>query len=206
MAATKYTFSIQDDFPNHKVDSVRLTREIQQSSIVTALDYINTSGDECDVWFKAELSEEDEEVLEAIVAAHSGEPLPSAAQPVTLEGVAEDDDNRFRVSPEPRKTGSGLVAVTHNWCDPTTWYTESERVTDEELSDTGDGLTFDSVHEDWIDLVHGKVYREDLISAPYLPVVKVDGVEKTARAPWADSGGDYEIDYASGQVTFFESQ
>ena len=36
--------------------------------------------------------------------------------------------------------------------------------------------------------------------------VKVDGVQKTERAPWAVSGGDFEIDYATGTVTFFEAQ
>lgn len=117
----------------------------------------------------------------------------------------KDDDGRYRMSAEPRKAGSGLVMVTHNWCDPTTWYSQSMRSEAEELS-TEDDLVFSSAHENWIDLTHGKIYREDLISAAYLPVVKVDGVAKTERAPWSESGGDFEIDYATGQVTFFESQ
>lgn len=119
---------------------------------------------------------------------------------------ARDDDNRLRASVEPRKAGSGLIFVTHDWCDPTTWYTQSVRVTDEVLVNSGDNKTFGSAHQNWIDLTHGKVYREDLLSAPYLPVVRVGGAIKTPRAPWADSGGDYEIDYAAGTVTFFEVQ
>jgi len=118
---------------------------------------------------------------------------------------ARDEDNRMRASMEPRSVGSSLVVVTHNWCDPTTWYTQSERVEGEELS-TSDDLVFSSAHENWIDMTHGKIYREDLVAAIYVPVVKVDGVEKTEREPWAASGGDFEIDYATGQVTFFESQ
>jgi len=117
-----------------------------------------------------------------------------------------DDEGRLRISQEPRKVGSGLVIVTHNWCDPTTWYTQSVRIQGETLTDSGDGLAFVSTHQNWIDLTHGKIYREDLISAPYKPVIKVDGEVKTERAPWATSGGDFVIDYAAGKVTFFASQ
>lgn len=123
-----------------------------------------------------------------------------------LRKPEQDDAGRLRISAEPRKTGSALVIVTHNWCDPTTWYTESERATSEELADSGDGLTFESDHVNWIDLTHGKIYREDLIASSYVPVVKVDGETKTERAPWAASGGDYSINYATGKVTFFSSQ
>lgn len=119
---------------------------------------------------------------------------------------AKDEDTRLRVSIEPRKEGSGIVFVTHNWCDKTTWYHGSTRVTGEELSDSGDGLTFNSSQPNWVDLVHGKIYREDLIAAAYLAKVYIDSVEATPRAPWAASGGDYEIDYEAGDVTFFSSQ
>lgn len=121
--------------------------------------------------------------------------------PLTLDGVG-----RLRVSGEPRHDGDGLVFVTHNWCDPTTWYTQSERVTNETLTDSGDGLTFTSAHENWINLTHGKIYREDLISSSYLPVVKSDGSVMTERTPFATSGGDFVIDYGSGSVTFSSSQ
>ena len=117
----------------------------------------------------------------------------------------KNPDGSAIVTPEPR-CGSSLVVVTHNWCDPTTWYTGSNRIEGETLSDSGDGRTFNSANQHWIDLSHGKVYREDMLSAPYLPVVKVDGVQKTERAPWAVSGGDFQIDYVAGTVTFFEAQ
>jgi len=118
----------------------------------------------------------------------------------------KDDEGRLRISQEPRKAGDGLVFVTHNWCDPTSWYTQSARVEGETLTDSGDGLTFNSSHDNWIDMTHGKIYREDLLAASYLPVIKVDGVTKTQRAPWAEAGGDFTIDYATGAVTFFVSQ
>jgi len=120
--------------------------------------------------------------------------------------ISKDDDNRIRISQEPRKSGSTTVIVSHNWCDPTTWYTQSERVVGETLIDSGDGYTFTSSQPNWIDLTHGKVYREDLISSSYTPVIKIDGYEATERIPWANSGGDFTINYSDGSVTFFSSQ
>lgn len=117
-----------------------------------------------------------------------------------------DGLGRTRVSSEPRKDGDSVVVASHNWCDRTTWYGQSVPVLAETLSDSGDGLTFTSEHPNWIDLSHGKLYREDIISAPYLPVIKVDGVVQTERAPFAVSGGDYHIDYALGQVIFASAQ
>ena len=77
--AHKYTYSISSDFPNGEVCSERLIQEIQESPVVTSLDYVsgpvNTSGDACDVWFLLELSAGDKTILDAIVANHSGEPL-----------------------------------------------------------------------------------------------------------------------------------
>jgi hypothetical protein len=75
MTATKYTFSIQGDFPNHKVSSDRLMSEIRASAIVTALDGVQTTGDVCDVLFKDALSTYDETILDGLVATHSGEPV-----------------------------------------------------------------------------------------------------------------------------------
>ncbi len=72
---TAYTYSIQNDFPNHAVASDRLTLEIQQSSIITALDHIDTSGDAVNIWFKDVLSGGDQTTLTAVVHAHSGLPL-----------------------------------------------------------------------------------------------------------------------------------
>jgi len=75
MAETPYTYSVQDDFPNHKVDPSRLQQEIQGSAIVTAMYSIFVGGDDCVITFKDALSSGDETILDGIVAAHSGEPL-----------------------------------------------------------------------------------------------------------------------------------
>jgi hypothetical protein len=109
MASTKYTYSISSDFPNHAVSSDRLTIEIQQSAIVTALDYINTAGDDCDVWFKDALSSGDEALLDGIVAGHSGVPLqqpPSQVVLASTNGTPVDiSNNRMIVVNFPAEFG-----------------------------------------------------------------------------------------------------
>jgi len=109
------------------------------------------------------------------------------------------------MEPQPRE-GSSAIVVSYNWCDPCTWYGDSVQVTDEQLSDSGNGLTWDSAHSNWIDLVHGRLYGEDRISSLYRPVVKVNGVQMTERPAFANEGGDYLVDYTAGTVTFFASQ
>jgi hypothetical protein len=92
-------FSIHDDFPNHALASDRLTIEIAESVIVTALGGISTSGDVCDIAFKADLSSGDEVVLEALVAAHSGDPLPDVHEVRAADG-------KLYVSPDMWATGT----------------------------------------------------------------------------------------------------
>jgi len=99
MALTKYTYSIQNDFPNHKVAGDRLVTEIRSSSITVVADGVNTQGDVCDVWFKDELSLAEKDVLDRLVAAHSGEPLPDEARPVRLEGVPTSSDGKPQMTP-----------------------------------------------------------------------------------------------------------
>ncbi len=67
------------------VDVPRLTQEIQQSNIVTALDYMDVLGTAVSIYFKAELSTEDKTTLDTIVANHSGLPLPvNITKPVKI--------------------------------------------------------------------------------------------------------------------------
>lgn len=95
MADALYTYSVQDDFPNHKVDLSRLQQEIRDSAIVVALRDILVEGDDCNIWFKDALSSGDETILDGIVAVHSGEPLAPKlpVQPVKdidVEGLDSD--------------------------------------------------------------------------------------------------------------------
>lgn len=85
MAITNYDYSISQDFPNGKVDTARLTEEVRSSSIVTALNRVDTEGDSCSIWFNDELSVDDKSTLDSIVAAHSGLALKGGASLVQID-------------------------------------------------------------------------------------------------------------------------
>jgi len=211
MAETKYTYVVSTDFPNGKVDIGRLTQEIDNSGIVTKLanNGITVDGADCNIWFMAPLSGDDQTSLNSIVNSHSGEPLHPENVPVEVANAASTDShNRTITVPEPETDRKMVNIATHNFCDKTTWWQQASPIVHEELIDSGDGLTFSSVNTHWIDLTHGKFYLEDRITNrdSYIPVVKVDGVTMTERAPFDTSGGDYVVDYAAGTVTFASSQ
>lgn len=72
MTQTTYKYSISGDTLNSKLASDCLSQEIRGSSILTALERIDSSGDQLDIVFKAALSGADEAVLDGLVAAHEG--------------------------------------------------------------------------------------------------------------------------------------
>jgi hypothetical protein len=93
-----YTYSIQDAFiVAHKVDGTKFRKEIVDSAIVTAVDYVNTDSTNCYVVFKADLSEGDKAILDGLVAAHDGVPLPTEALPVSLPGISLTHDGRINI-------------------------------------------------------------------------------------------------------------
>lgn len=68
-----YTYSVSQDTANGKVSVFELTKEIGNSSIVTALDYINVVGDSLIIVFKGDLSGPDVTTLNGLVAAHTAQ-------------------------------------------------------------------------------------------------------------------------------------
>ena len=110
-------------------------------------------------------------------------------------------EKALKVTPT-KLEGSSTLKISHNYCDKTTWYTESVEVTSETLSVSGAGnLVFMSLHEDWIDLTHGKVPYEARIAADYSPVISVDDVPLTG-----DAASGFTINYEEGSVTFLSEQ
>jgi hypothetical protein len=92
-------------FAKFPVEPTRLEQEIRSSAIVTALNYIETVGDQLSIHFKATLSNSDEAILNEIVSAHNGAPLPVEAQPVIVvsDPVQKDPDGAafFRIKAAP---------------------------------------------------------------------------------------------------------
>ena len=105
----KYTYSILNDFPYSKVDISRLSNEIANSDVTIALDYINSSLDDCDVWFKATLPQGDVTTCSGIISSHSGEELPDDNVSVSLIDEFRDRSGKLRVHQTSRKLGLRIM-------------------------------------------------------------------------------------------------
>ena len=84
MAETTYTYSITNDTANGVATTQSLVTEVQASAIVTALDRIDTAGDDLNVVFKDALSAGDKTILDGLVSSHQGEPVPATTKQVTV--------------------------------------------------------------------------------------------------------------------------
>ena len=115
---------------------------------------------------------------------------------------ARDLENHLIVSESPR-IGSRATIVSHNFCDPCSWYEQSIREDGadgygETLTPINDGyLTYNSDNTNWIDLQHGRITMEHRISNKNVEVT-VDGTNK-------NEDEDFTVDYESGQITFDEA-
>ena len=115
------------------------------------------------------------------------------------------------------RMGSEIVVGTHNFCDPTTWFGDSERVTDQAMEAVGGsgGLTWkstDADHVNWIDLRSGRQHNQEHWATEadhgYAIEVKVNGTAKAQCAifDFTSDTGDYWVDYDTGEVHFFADQ
>lgn len=208
MPATKYTYSIATDFLNQTVATDRLSKEITTSAITIALDYITTSGDNCDIWFKNSISIEEEGILDTIVGTHTGNPLSAPAQPVELksgEYPIATDSKRLRVAIEKPDQPS-VTIYTHDWTDPTTWYQQSSCLIDTTPIRVSSKI-YRLLHENIIDTYHGNLTNEDFLvdenNHSYRVIVKKNGNTLVEDDPHIGiNSGDYHINYASGTIFF----
>jgi hypothetical protein len=160
MPATKYTYSISTDFINQIVATDRLSIEISDSAIVTALDYINTSGDDCDIWFKDTLSGGDETILDGLVAVHTGEALPNDGLSVVLVHPKEKLTHGYTTS-----SGSVLTVMR------ATAYTQQTSDAQRSLvsSSASDNLAGAGARTIQI------TYYDQDMNGPYIEIVDMDG-------------------------------
>jgi len=214
--SSKYTYSVADDTANGAIATTSLKLEIAASSIPVATDYINTNyplGDSLEICMKAVLSSGQKTVLDGVVTAHTGIEVVNEPDPVTLANVAGTSDNFIRVVEEPRE-GDAKNFYSPNMADQTTWHEGCTEINDFELTDSGDLTTWNtnSTHPGpWIDLYHGKMFKEnDILAANPTCEVKVEvdaggvgtWVEKDQNVFGDTATGDCNIDYANGTVAF----
>jgi hypothetical protein len=219
MAETTYSYTISTDFPNGLINIGNLSDEIQNSAIVTALERIDKNVDAVDIVFKDSLSSGDRTILDndatgpsgGLIATHDDTASPSPDQ-VAISNVAFTSTEHMKVEVAPRE-GTGTNFYTPNMCDKTSWFEGATAVTEFELTDSGDLTTWNTngTHDGpWIDLTHGKIFKEDKLSTttPAL-LCKVEvstdtgttWVEKTEDT-FNDADEDYTVDYKNGTVTF----
>lgn len=116
---SNYIYTI-DKFLNGKYDTSKLNREIAASSITIALDHISGSETNVDIFFKAELSNEEIITLDGIIALHDGiddyiEYTPvsivntTVEQPVKLLEEYRDRSGKLRVHQTSRKLGLRII-------------------------------------------------------------------------------------------------
>lgn len=85
----------------------RLTQEIQQSAIVTALDHINLFGSALDVLFRADLSDADKIILDNLIAAHGGQPLLQNV----IQNVAVQSQPAITITATPPYSSKSIVVA-----------------------------------------------------------------------------------------------
>ena len=122
---------------------------------------------------------------------------------VILDNVdTTTSEKALKVTPT-KLEGSSTILVSHNFCDKTTWYTESIEVTSETLAVSGGtgNTVFTSEHDYWIDLTHGKVPYEHRIASDHDMIISVDDVPLAGAS---ETG--FVVDYAAGTVTFDSEQ
>lgn len=77
---TTYNFTKSTDIP-------RLSKEIQDSSIVTIVDHMTLTGTSLAILFKDVLSQADETTLNGLITAHSGLPLPNPTPIISVASI-----------------------------------------------------------------------------------------------------------------------
>lgn len=80
-----YTYSITEDTANSKINSPKLSTDIQNSSIVPSLEAINTNEDSISIVFDSSLSTSEETILTGLISSHDGEPLPVISSPQIVQ-------------------------------------------------------------------------------------------------------------------------
>jgi hypothetical protein len=164
------------------VNVERLTKEIRDSAIKVALDYVSATGTAVDCVFKDSLDTTDEALLNTIITATENTPLPESGQPKDSEGRPEV------VTRNPLGTTQSFPS--HNFCDPTTWFMGSTEVTGETATLARPGF-YVLAHKKVIDVTHGKIAFETPTLNSYKAVVYDNGVELV-------EGQDYTINYDMG--------
>jgi hypothetical protein len=213
------TKDIGSSTANGRVDILSLGAEINAEPAITTGMVggfsVETDGDDLIMAFKAELSPSEVSALDNVVLNHQGNPSPveTKIQTVKIDGV---DTSGGRINTSPFKTSvSRTNFFTHDFTDPTTWYTKSVRFEDHEMvRNTNLGNRFFDIDRGalgiegdlyLIDVGSAKIFGErqlrDELGRSYAPEVKIDGVVQKEHTLHNRFDWDYEVDYSDSDGT-----
>jgi hypothetical protein len=117
MAQTSYQYSIANDTLNGLVNTGKIQDEIQNSAIIIALDYINTEGDNLNIYFKDALSSGDKTILDSLIASHDG--IKTVVNEVVE--LSSKDSSGTNLIAIQKPVGDFNTIITHNFCDNNSW-------------------------------------------------------------------------------------
>jgi hypothetical protein len=132
-------------------------------------------------------------------------------QDIVQASAPVNDNNVPIVETAIRKGEPGtepFMTVSHDFTDRTTWYQNSVQLTAQPLTDSGDGLTFNSQTQNWVNINSPK------LSLDYNGVLTNTGAVVNA-SQWTNviyvngtpaDPSTYTVNYASGSVTFGQTQ
>lgn len=214
MTFQKYVYDKNIDFASGVNPDTLESSIVSHTGITIAYDHLDMVGNNVDLWFRDVLPTIQSGILNSIVAAHNGSVSVPDVAVVSLDGDKDERGNPVMsvIAKKPYPdTYSRIYSFSVNICDPTTWYIDSEYIDNELLGVASGQQDFYTTYGSGngcavIDLIHGKVTEENMLVAPtgsYKVKVTVDGVQKTERECYEDSGGDYEVDYLAGKIHFF---
>jgi len=133
---------------------------------------------------------------DALVLGNIANNIP-LVQPRTTTGLIRTSSEKTEISKKN--------FFSHNWCDKTTWYTDSVRVVDEIATNSGDNINYLLNDGYIIDTFHGKLFLEDFLKDSdgnsYRVQVKVNDLLVDEVDPH-DNVGDYTVDYINGKIIF----
>lgn len=101
-------YNIITNITSSNVDIDRLDSEISSSSISSVLTRIEVTGLDLDIIFGSTLSAEDELILDAIVLAHSGEPMPEEEEILKVDLSHAIEMKTLMAEGGKRKTDRGF--------------------------------------------------------------------------------------------------
>jgi hypothetical protein len=188
------------DFPGG-ISLKQLFHEIKASAIFQELDQIKMTSDLVEISFKTDLTQLEKQLLDGLQINPAGGIIGkhAAISPELLENLIYPKYIDF----------DRVWMFAHDLADKTTWFNKSIKVINEVLiGQDGVKVDFNLGHTHLIDLKHGLLSQEDLITLPnstdrYYPVLIKNNDILIEREYGETSGGDFTINYATGVVTFF---